>query len=88
MLIDGFIDSFEPMVYYNDKICCKICIGTKIKISTEELIRKVLKFRHYYYDGKIIIITSEINDFVSDLIKKINMTNLKYEVIMDNKNNI
>lgn len=86
-MISGYIDYFEPITYYKDTLCCKICVGTKTLISTEDLLRKVLKFRHYYYDGKIIIITSDMNEFVNDLIKKIKMTNLNYEVIMNYESN-
>ena len=65
-MISGYIDYFEPITYYKDTLCCKICVGTKTLISTEDLLRKVLKFRHYYYDGKIIIITYDMNEFVND----------------------
>ena len=80
-MINGFIDSFEPITNIDGVFCCKIKIGTKIPISTEEIIRKISKFRHYYYDGKIIIETDIKDEFVLDILKKIEMINLKYELI-------
>lgn len=81
-MINGFIDEFEPITNIDGVFCCKIKIGTKIPITTEEIIRKISKFRHYYYDGKIIIETNIKDDFVLDILKKINMINLKYELIV------
>ena len=81
-MINGFIDSFEPIINIDGVFCCKIKIGTKVPITTEEIIRKISKFRHYYYNGKIIIETDIQDDFVLDILKKIEMINLKYELIM------
>ena len=81
-MINGFIDGFEPIINIDGVICCKIKIGTKMPITTEEIIRKISKFRHYYYDGKIIIETDIKDEFVLDILKKIEMINLKYELII------
>ena len=81
-MINGFIDYFEPITNIDGILCCKIKIGTKIPITTEEIIKKISKFRHYYYDGRIIIETENKDEFVLDLLKKIEMINLKYELII------
>ena len=81
-MINGCIDEFVPIINIDGVFCCKIKIGTKIPITTEEIIRKISKFRHYYYDGKIIIETDVKDEFVLDIIKKINMINLKCELVL------
>lgn len=68
------------------KLRCKFCHNPEtwkaldsLKITSEELLKKILKYRHYYVDGGVTFSGGEPllqPDFLIDILKKCKMVNL------------
>lgn len=82
----GYIEYINPLSL-EDGPGIRFVISTKSKkvsITSNELHRHILKYRHYYQDGGITIkdIDLEQLEFIEDLIKKCKMTNLNVCLIL------
>ncbi len=82
----GYIEYINP-ISLEDGPGIRFVISTKskkISITSKELHKHILKYRHYYKDGGVTIKDFDIEqeEFLIDLLKKCKMTNINTCLIL------